>query len=153
VESVVTVEWNENIHVDENAQRISKLLQATKDLAVENAAYVGQRQYLLDKDNDLTVTEAQLYLKTDKPAGIASLESQISDWVHRHYPDAVASTFSPPENIFEKIFETGEAELIVQLYPKTGKRYPPRQLSEKLNRIWRHTQVNRQKESLLNSNM
>jgi multidrug efflux pump subunit AcrB len=123
VESVVTVEWNENIHVDENAQRISKLLQATKDLAVENAAYVGQRQYLLDKDNDLTVTEAQLYLKTDQPSGIASLESQISDWVHRHYPDAVV-TFSPPENIFEKIFETGEAELIVQLYPKNREEIP-----------------------------
>ncbi|KUK78769.1 MAG: efflux transporter permease protein [Proteiniphilum acetatigenes] len=123
VESVVTVEWNENIHVDENAQRISKLLQTTKELAVENAAYVGQRQYLLDKDNDLTVTEAQLYLKTDKPAGIASLETHISDWIRLHYPDAVV-TFSPPENIFEKIFETGEAELIVQLYPKNREEIP-----------------------------
>lgn len=123
VESVVTVEWNENIHVDENAQRISKLLQTTKELAVENAAYVGQRQYLLDKDNDLTVTEAQLYLKTDKPTGIASLETHISDWIRRHYPDAVV-TFSPPENIFEKIFETGEAELIVQLYPKNREEIP-----------------------------
>lgn len=123
VESVVTVEWNENIHVDENAQRISKLLQTTKELAVENAAYVGQRQYLLDKDNDLTVTEAQLYLKTDKPTGIASLETHISDWIRLHYPDAVV-TFSPPENIFEKIFETGEAELIVQLYPKNREEIP-----------------------------
>lgn len=123
VESIVTVEWNENIHVDENAHRISELLQTTKDGAVENAAYVGQRQYLLDKDNDLTATEAQLYLKTDKPSRISSLEAHISDWVHRHYPDAVV-TFSPPENIFEKIFDTGEAEVIVQLYPKNREDVP-----------------------------
>ena len=123
VESVVTVEWNENIHVDENARRISELLQTTEDHSLENAAYIGQRQYLLDKDNDLTVTEAQLYLKTDKPSGIASLETQISDLVRRHYPDA-AVTFSPPENIFEKIFDTGEAEMIVQLYPKNREEIP-----------------------------
>ena len=123
VESIVTVDWNENIHVDENGRRISELLQTTEEQAVENAAYIGQRQYLLDKDNDLTVTEAQLYLKTDNPAGITSLETQISDWIRRHYPDAVV-TFSPPENIFEKIFDTGEAEMIVQLYPKNREETP-----------------------------
>ncbi|WP_313382206.1 efflux RND transporter permease subunit [Proteiniphilum saccharofermentans] len=123
VESIITLEWNENIHVDENARRISELLQTTEGQAVENAAYVGQRQYLLDKDNDLTATEAQLYLKTNKPSGIASLETHISDWVRRHYPDAVV-TFSPPENIFEKIFDTGEAEMIVQLYPRNREDTP-----------------------------
>ncbi|WP_294068421.1 efflux RND transporter permease subunit [Proteiniphilum sp. UBA1028] len=116
-ESIVTVEWNENIHVDENAQRVSKLLQTTIEHAVENAAYVGQRQYLLEKDNDLTVTEAQLYLKTDNSSKVVSLETKISDWVRHHYPDAVVN-FSPPENIFEKIFDTSEADLITQLYPK-----------------------------------
>jgi len=123
VESIVTLEWNENIHVDENARRISELLQTTEEQAVENAAYIGQRQYLLDKDNDLTATEAQLYLKTGKPSGITSLETHISGWVHRHYPDAVV-TFSPPENIFEKVFDTGEAEMIVQLYPKNREDIP-----------------------------
>ena len=33
----------------------------------------------------------------------------------QHYPDAVI-TFSPPENVFEKIFDTGEAEVIAELY-------------------------------------
>lgn len=122
-ESIVTLEWNENIHVDENARRISELLQTTEERAVENAAYIGQRQYLLDKDNDLTATEAQLYLKTDKPSRVSPLEAHISDWVHRHYPNAVV-TFSPPENIFEKIFDTGEAEIIVQLYPKNREDIP-----------------------------
>ncbi len=123
VESIVTVEWNENIHMDENARRISELLQTIEGYAVENAAYVGQRQYILDKDNDLTATEAQLYLKTGKPSRIATLEARISEWVRHHYPDA-AVTFSPPENIFEKIFDTGEAEVIMQLYPRNREEIP-----------------------------
>jgi multidrug efflux pump subunit AcrB len=123
VESIVTVEWNENIHVDENARRIANLLQTTQEQTVENAAYIGQRQYLLDKDNDLTATEAQLYLKTVSPSQVAPLENHISDWVQRYYPEAVV-TFSPPENIFEKIFDTGEAEVVVQLYPKNREEIP-----------------------------
>lgn len=122
-ESVVTLEWNENIHVDENANRVERLLQTAEEYTVESAAYVGRRQYLLDKDNDLTVTEALMYLKTDKPSEVKLLEKVISDWVHENYPDAVVS-FSPPENIFEKIFDTGEAELVVQLYPRNREVVP-----------------------------
>ena len=134
-ESIVTVEWNENIHVDENARRVAGLLQATEGHAVENAAYIGQRQYLLDKDNDLTATEAQLYLKTDKPSGIATLETRVEEWIRYHHPSAVV-TFYPPENIFEKIFDTSEAEVIVQLYPKNREEIPHpaavRQMEESL---------------------
>lgn len=123
VESVVTVEWNENIHIDENARRISEMLRTTEGRALENAAYVGQRQYLLEKDNDLTATEAQLYLKTDKPGKIAALEAHIADWIGSRYPQAVVA-FAPPENIFEKIFDTGEAEVVVQLYPGNREEIP-----------------------------
>ncbi|HBX20722.1 MAG TPA: cation transporter [Porphyromonadaceae bacterium] len=122
-ESIALVEWNENIHVDENARRISELLKTADEYATENACYIGQREYLLDKDNDLTVTEAQLYFKTVRPSQVASLENSISDWIHRHYPDAVIA-FSPPENVFEKIFDTGEAEIVVQLYPKNREEIP-----------------------------
>lgn len=123
VESVVTVEWNENIHIDENARRVSEMLRATEGRTLENAAYVGQRQFLLEKDNDLTTTEAQLYLKTDKPDKIALLEAHIADWIESRYPQAVVA-FAPPENIFEKIFETGEAEVVVQLYPRNREEIP-----------------------------
>ena len=71
VETIAMVEWNENIHVDENARRISEMLQSVKNQASENACYVGQRQYLLEKDNELTITEAQLYFKTEKSSQIA----------------------------------------------------------------------------------
>ncbi|WP_298652583.1 efflux RND transporter permease subunit [uncultured Proteiniphilum sp.] len=123
VETISMVEWNENIHVDENGRRIAGLLKHAEEYAVENACYIGQRQYLLDKDNELTTTEAQLYFKTAKPSDVAQLEKHVRDWMAHHYPEAVIS-FSPPENVFEKIFDTAEAEIIVQLYTKNREMIP-----------------------------
>jgi multidrug efflux pump subunit AcrB len=123
VETVIMVEWNENIHVDENARRVSALLQSVKDDAVENASYIGQRQYLLEKDNELTTTEAQLYFKTARPSGIAPLEHKLRQWIQANHPQAVM-TFSPPENIFEKIFDTGAAELTAELYTRNREEVP-----------------------------
>ncbi len=41
----------------------------------------------------------------------------------RHHPRGVIS-FSPPENVFEKIFDTGEADIILQLYTKNREALP-----------------------------
>ena len=123
VETVALVEWNENIHVDENGRRTAELLKQVEEHTVENACYVGQRQYLLDKDNELTGTEARLYFKTAKPRHIALLEKEAREWMARHHPRGVIS-FSPPENVFEKIFDTGEADIILQLYTKNREALP-----------------------------
>ena len=123
VETVVKVEWNENIHVDENARRISALIQSVQNDAVENASYIGQQQFLLEKDNELTTTEAQLYFKTEHPSGIAPLENKLREWIRTNYPQAVV-IFSPPENVFEKIFDTGAAELTAELYTRNREEIP-----------------------------
>lgn len=65
-ETMVMVEWNENIHVDENNRRICELMQSADSLTIEHAGYVGHRQYLLDKENDLSPSEARLYFRTAK---------------------------------------------------------------------------------------
>lgn len=122
-ETVAKVEWNENIHVDENKERIFRLLQATDELTIEHSGYVGHRQYLLDKENDLSPSEAQLYFRTDKSPQIEKLKQHITDWMKAYYPHAVV-TFSPPENVFEKIFDTSEAEVVLQLYPSNSEEVP-----------------------------
>lgn len=123
VESIVTIEWNENIHVDENARRVVELLEAAEEHVVESAGYVGQRQYLLDKDNNLTATEARLYFKTSNSSEIPGLEKHVAEWARQYYPGAVVA-FSPPENVFEKIFDTSEAEVVAELYPANRESIP-----------------------------
>lgn len=115
-ETMVMVEWNENIHVDENNRRICELMQSADSLTIEHAGYVGHRQYLLDKENDLSPSEARLYFRTAKASDIDELQGHLAEWTKANYPQAVI-TFSPPENVFEKIFDTSEADVVAQLYP------------------------------------
>ena len=115
-ETVAMIEWNENIHVDENRERVLRLTRSADALTVEHAGYVGHRQYLLDKENDLSPSEARLYFRTAKAPQVKRLERHISEWMKANHPRAVV-TFSPPENVFEKIFDTAEADVVAQLYP------------------------------------
>lgn len=115
-ETLVKLDWNENIHVDENKKRVLQLMQTCDSFACDHAAYIGHRQYLLDKENDLSPSEAQLYFKSQNSSELKQLQNHISQWIQVHYPQTLLS-FSPPKNIFEKIFDRSEADLVVQLYP------------------------------------
>ena len=122
-ELICFVEWNENIHVDENRQRISRLFENIDNKVTEHTAYIGQQQFLLNREQELSVSEAELYVKTAKTADIPLLEKQIAEWMQTNYPRAVFS-FAPPETFFEKLFVTGEADLVAELYTRNKAETP-----------------------------
>lgn len=115
VEIMTTIDWNENIHVEENKKRVDAILQTIDNEVTENSAYVGSQQYLLEKDNELSVSEATLYLKVANPKEIEPLKAKIQDWKQQNYPSAVVA-FAYPENVFEKIFDTDEPLVVAELY-------------------------------------
>lgn len=113
-ETVVNIEWNENIHVDENNRRVNAILAMTDSLVEEHTAYVGMQDYLLGTENELSAAEAELYFRTAEPSGIPVLTEMLGSRIRREYPAATV-TFSPPVTIFEKLFVTGEPDLVAQL--------------------------------------
>lgn len=113
-ETVVSIEWNENIHVDENNRRVNAILAMTDSLVEEHTAYVGMQDYLLGTENELSAAEAELYFRTAEPSGISVLTELIGQEIRKKYPAATV-TFSPPVTIFEKLFVTGEPDLVAQL--------------------------------------
>ena len=122
-ELVMRIEWNENIHVDENRRRVNELMKQTDGQVKEHTAYVGMQDYILNGGSELSATEAELYFKTEEPTGIAPLQELLSKKVKEKYPLAVL-TFSPPETIFEKLFVTGEADIVAQLNPENRSHAP-----------------------------
>lgn len=127
-ELVVRVEWNENIHVDENNRRVDALMKLTDEQVIEHAAYVGMQDYILNGGGELSATEAELYFKTSQPSGIAPLQRLLEAELKEKYPLAVV-TFSPPETIFEKLFVTGEADVVAELHTANKSQAPdPEQL-------------------------
>ena len=73
-ELIAHVEWNENIHIDENRSRVSQLFASVDNQVQEHTAYVGQQQFLLNREREMSVSESELYFKTEKPTGIAPLQ-------------------------------------------------------------------------------
>ncbi|WP_297642197.1 efflux RND transporter permease subunit [uncultured Bacteroides sp.] len=122
-ELIARVEWNENIHVDENRYRVDRLFKLLLDETVEQTAAVGQQDYLLNREQALSSSEAELYFKTASPAEIVPLQEKVYRWVKREYPLAVVS-FTPPETVFEKLFVTGEADVVAELYARNKEKAP-----------------------------
>lgn len=125
-ELVARIEWNENIHVDENRARIYSLFADSTVRTVEQSAFIGRQDFLLNREQELSSSEAELYFKTREPEEIPLLQEELSRHVRKEHPQAVVS-FSPPETFFEKLFVTGEADVVAELYarnkdevPKTG---------------------------------
>ncbi|MBP1617083.1 MAG: acriflavin resistance protein [Bacteroidetes bacterium] len=115
-EVTVKVDWNENIHLDENNARCVALLGKTRKFYKEAAVLVGEQQFMLNRESLKAATEAEFYMKTANAENISILKRQVESYLHRKYPGANVS-FAPAGTIFEKIFSTGEADLVVEYYP------------------------------------
>ena len=122
-ELIARVEWNENIHVDENRHRVDALFEELKGETVEQTASVGQQEYLLNREQALSSSEAELYFKTESPSEIKPLQQKVYQRLKAEYPLAVV-TFMPPETVFEKLFVTGEADVVAELYARNKEKAP-----------------------------
>ena len=130
-ELIAHIEWNENIHIDENRERVNKLFAQIADDVQEYTSYVGQQQFLLNRDRELSSSEAELYFKTEKSSAISPLQAKITQWLDTNYPQAVFS-FSPPITVFEKLFVTGEADVVAEFYARNKAEAPEAQALHKL---------------------
>lgn len=116
-ELVVNIEWNENINIIENSRRVDKLLDQIKGKYEQSMVLVGRQQYLLTSNQELSSSEAELYLKMHDADQVAKVSDDIEAYVLANYPDALIG-YSPPLTIFEKIFNTADPELIAMYFPR-----------------------------------
>lgn len=131
-ELVMRVDWNENIHVDENRRRVDGIMKQTEELfEVEHTAYVGMQDYILNRGGELSATEAELYFKAGNPSDIVALQKELDREMKEKYPLAVV-TFSPPETIFEKLFVTGEADVVAELHSENRLQAPEPEVLRRL---------------------
>lgn len=112
----VHIDWNENIHLDDNRKRMEELWDFCSHYTIEGSTHIGIQQYLLEKSL-VSTTEVELYLRTATPEELEQLQLLLQKGLTDRYPLATAN-FHEPENVFERIFDTNEPELVVELYNK-----------------------------------
>lgn len=120
---VVFIEWNEPVSVEENRSRTEQFLQSVLSDLEESNGYIGEQQFLLNRNRSLTSSEAEIYFRVSAHDEVNAMEKRMSKWFSDHYPLAVVS-FTPPANLFEQIFETGEAAIVAELSPKNRSYLP-----------------------------
>jgi multidrug efflux pump subunit AcrB len=114
-EALIQIDWNQNIHLQENYERCLDLSKMLAGITEENSALTGQQQFLLNRDKEQTSSESEFYVRTKTAKEISVLKEKVTGYVLKKYPDALV-TFAPMGTIFEKIFSTGEPDLVVEYY-------------------------------------
>ncbi|APY12033.1 hypothetical protein BWZ22_12695 [Seonamhaeicola sp. S2-3] len=113
-ETILKIDWNAPINVDENKRRVLELLKpVTKDL-INQTALVGTQQFLLDKNADAKTSETTIYIKTKSQTALFKIIDTLSDALKLAYPNANYN-FQDVDNIFSLIFSNKDAPLVARL--------------------------------------
>ena len=86
----VYIDWNENIHLDDNRQRMEELKAFCTAYAEESSTHIGIQQYLLEKSL-VSTTEAELYLRTATTEQLEQLQQSLKKELSEKYPLATVS--------------------------------------------------------------
>ena len=123
-EMIVSVDWNENIDAAENLKRIKELLGSFGGMVDQSNSFIGEQQFLFNRDYDQSYTQAKIYIKATDYEVTKSIEKNLHSIISANYPGAVVAV-SPQQNIFEKIFSATETPLVVEVSLMKEKEVPP----------------------------
>lgn len=115
-ETLLKIDWNEQIHVEENKKRILSLLEPPKNRLVNQTALVGNQQFILDKDTEAKASESTMYLQCKTPEDLAFVKAKLQDNIQKEYPSSLYH-YKDVDNIFNLIFSDDEAVLTARLRP------------------------------------
>lgn len=123
-ETLVRIEWNENIHIDENKRRNVELVQKVQPSLELSNCLTGEKQFLLNRDKEQDYFGTELYLKLKDPQILPFLKDSIHAFIAGKYPAAKVS-FNAPENIFERIFGNKEPPLLAKISVSEASQFNP----------------------------
>jgi multidrug efflux pump subunit AcrB len=121
-EAVLQLDWNENITVDENRQRLCELLAPFPELETVYSR-IGEQNFLLQQENAASASEATVYLKTRSAEEIQGLYTRLPQLLRQNYPGAVCE-MKASKNLFQQLFGSRKAALSAQVSSRSGREIP-----------------------------
>ena len=113
-ELVTHIDWNKNISMAENKSRLAALNHRISQDIIRSTASVGEQQYLLNKDRELSSSEVLVYVKIKDSKAMDAIKAKINGFMSENFPEA-SVTMQPPKSIFEQVLGDPEPELVLQL--------------------------------------
>ncbi len=130
-DTLVNIEWNERVSVEENNSRCEKIVAQFPDLVEQYTSMTGAQQFALSHTRETGISEAIIYLKAGSVDDIKEIESRVADFIHSNWREAVCTT-QASGNIFDMLFSEKEAPVVARLKCSNGKMPEPDQLTSLL---------------------
>ncbi len=118
-DTLLTIDWNSGISLEENDLRVYRLLSQVDSLVLQTTSMVGVQQFLMSHTKEITPSESVVYIKAKDSEALVRIEREISDYVASNYPEAQIS-FQVSGNVFNMIFTEKGDFLVAQLHSKEG---------------------------------
>jgi len=132
-ETIANIDWNENINVHENQNRIQDFLKDIPQIDLQ-FSQTGEQQFLLQRDNTKSFSEASVYIKANSANQLNDIKSKLFANIQNIYPESNLK-FSTPKNIFEYIFGTDKSKLTAQVTSKASLEVPTESKLTEINSL------------------
>lgn len=120
-DALMKIDWNAGISVEENDRRVGELLRQAGGLLKASTSMVGVQDFVLSHTEDLTTSEAVVYLQAADGDDLRQAQAKITEYLKKHYPKGTVD-FSLSGNIFDLIFSNDDADLEIRLQRQDGGR-------------------------------
>lgn len=112
-ETILLIDWNENINIQENQKRVQNLIKGENEIKTIYSE-IGEQQFILQRENSRSFSEASVYIKASNVDEIKNIQKNIQKNIRIVYPNAKFS-IKASENIFQYLFGSKEEELILKV--------------------------------------
>ena len=130
-DTLINIEWNERISVEENTRRCEQIVAQFPDEITQYTAMMGAQQFALSHTREMGISEATIYIKAQGTDDIDRIEEQANEYIARQWPLAVHSS-QASGNIFDMLFSDKEAPLVARIKTTDGSIPDPEQLTSLL---------------------
>ena len=127
-DTLLNIEWNERLSIEENNRRCEQILAEFPDMVTQYTAMSGSQQFALSHTREMGISEATIYIKAQGTEDIERIEVEAQDYITRAWPLAVHSC-QASGNIFDMLFSDREAPLVARIKNINGSTPEPDQLS------------------------
>ncbi|AUP78501.1 efflux RND transporter permease subunit [Flavivirga eckloniae] len=113
-ETLLKIDWNDQINVEENKRRVLELLKPVKEDLINNTALVGNQQFVLGKETNAKTSETSIYIQCETTESLFKTQNVLGDVIAKNYPTSLYE-YTEVDNIFNLIFSDEKAPLVAHL--------------------------------------
>ena len=84
-DTIMTVDWNSGISLEENDLRVHRLLSQVDSLTEQTTSMVGVQQFLMSHTKEITSSESVVYIKAKDAETLAKIEKKLTDYIAEKY--------------------------------------------------------------------